>query len=774
MSPTARGAAVVCAAIVNVTVALGDEVLSERVRPFVKQYCATCHNAKSRVADIDLEGLSSEPLTAQRDVWEKVVRKVRTGEMPPPKMPRAPKDASDSLVEWLVAELDRAAAVHPDPGRVAVHRLNRAEYNCAVRDLLGVDYRPADSFPADDSGYGFDNVASVLSLPPVLMEKYMNAAARVSRMALGRVKIEPVLERRNVPRNVPQNSRLSDVAPVSSRGGFEFEHSFPADAEYLLRVRLRGVPDRQLVEPLDIQIDRKLIQRVDVQFGTAEEDEDQRRVEIQTPVRAGRHDVMVTFLRDDSKNENPRLDYTPEGKGRRAPLAVDWVEIGGPFHPKLPSSPESRKQILTCQPGPGKTEEACAGEILNRLARRAWRRPINQAERATLLRFYRMGRQDSGEFEGGLELAIKAILVSPSFLFRFERDASGAKPGDVVAVSDLDLASRLSFFLWSSIPDETLLSLAERRQLKTPAVYEAQIRRMLQDPRSRALTENFAGQWLQLRNLAIMKPDPERFGVFDDDLREAMLREAELFVSSIIREDRSILDLLDARYAYLNDRLAAYYGIPGVEGRQFRRVELKDSPRGGLLTMASILTVTSYPTRTSPVIRGKWILENLLGAPPPPPPPDVPPLQEAGLGKTVSMRQQLEAHRANASCAACHSKMDPLGFALENYDAIGRWRSKDGGFDVDSAGKLPSGVAFHDATELKRELKANPNEFVICFTEKLLTYALGRGLEAVDMPVVRAIVRDAAQSDYRFSAIVNGIANSVPFRMRKEAPDATD
>jgi cytochrome c551/c552 len=751
-----------------------EHVFQETVRPYLKKYCVACHNAKVKTAGIALDSFASaESIAQQNGAWEKVLRKIRTGEMPPTGLPRAPQADTNSLVDWLGGALDRIAEAHPDPGRVTVHRLNRAEYNNAVRDLLAVEFRPADDFPADDSGYGFDNISDVLSLPPVLMEKYLSAAGKVSRQALGRVRFEPVLERVSVPRNVAQNHRLSEAAPIGTRGGIELEHFFPADADYLLRVRLRGPADNHVGEFVDVRLDGTLLERVEARIGTEEDQEEQRNVEVHTPVNSGPHQVLITFLRDDSKNESPRLDYTKDGKAKRSPIAVDWFEVGGPFEAKGPGDTESRRRILTCSPGAGKTDEACASEILARIARRAWRRPVTATETAKLMRFYHMGKQNSGEFEGGLELGLKAILVSPYFLFRVEREPAGLTPGDVYPVTGLELASRLSFFLWSSIPDETLLATAERGELKRPGVFAAQVRRMLEDLHARALTANFAGQWLHLRNLASLKPDPERFPEFDDDLRDSMRRETELFFESVVTENRSVLDFLSAPDTFLNERLARFYGVPGVEGNKFRRVQLPEANRGGVLTMASVLTVTSYPTRTSPVIRGKWVLENLLGAPPPPPPPDVPPLKDAGIGKTVSMRQQLEEHRANPSCAACHAKMDPIGFALENFDGIGRYRIKDGGFDVDTAGKLPSGDAFQNATELKQLLRAHPQEFVLCFTEKLLTYALGRGVERTDKPLIRSITRDAATDDYRFSSIVLGITNSAPFRMRRAVGTAT-
>jgi mono/diheme cytochrome c family protein len=743
-----------------------EQAYQEQVRPYLKRYCVACHNARLKTAGVAVDQLTNAAsIEAHGGDWEKILRKMRTGEMPPPGAPRAGVEVTHAIVALVGAELDRVAALKPDPGRVTVHRLNRAEYNNAVRDLLAVEFRPADDFPADDAGYGFDNIADVLSLPPVLMEKYLKAADRVSRMALGRVKFEPVLERRTPPRDVPQTERLNEQAPLASRGGAEIVYSFPADAEYLLRVRVRGAPDRQAPAVLDLFLDGERIRRFEVNFTGNEEDEEQRRFEARVRVAGGRHRVMAVFLRDDSWGEWPNINFPKEGPPRRNPIEADWIEVGGPFDVTGPGQTESRKRILSCKPeGDG---EACAKAILGRLAYRAWRRPVTEAETGRLLRLYREGRAETGEFEGGLELALRGVLVSPSFLFRIERTPAGSKPGEAHRLNAFELASRLSFFLWSSIPDEALLRQAESGALLKREVLEAEARRMLADPRAGALTANFAGQWLHLRNLEAFKPNPELFPEYDSRLRTAMQREAELFFQDVVKADRSVLEFIDAKHTFLNERLAKFYGIEGVEGDAFRRVDLTDGRRGGVLTMGSVLAVTSYPTRTSPVIRGKWVLENLLGAPPPPPPPDVPELDEQKLGKEVSMRQQLAAHRANPSCASCHNRMDAIGFALENYDALGRYRTHDGAFAVDASGVLPSGESFTDAAGLKRIFRANPEEFVLCLTEKLFTYALGRGVERTDKPAIRAMARAAEPKEYRFSALVLGIVNSVQFQMRR-------
>lgn len=743
----------------------------QRVLPYMQKYCVACHNAKVKTANIDIASLKSHStLDSEGATWEKILRKIRTGEMPPPKLPRAPQTESDWVVSFGEARLDEVALRHPDPGRVPVHRLNRAEYNNAVRDIFGIDFQPANDFPADDSGYGFDNIAGVLSLPPVLLEKYLRAADRIAREATGLVSLKPALQRLSIDRRINQGRRISDEMPAGSRGGALIQHRFPADAEYLIRVRLRGEVDPAAPPMLDFRLDGKRIQRIEARMSTAEEDEEQRRFEVRVPVEAGIHTIGVTFLQEFAAPEH--ADAVPDANGKIRPkqVAADWIEVGGPFDVKAPAKTVARKALVTCSPASAAEAERCAITILSEKARLAYRRPVTAPERATLQRFYRKGLADSGTFEGGLALGLKAILVSPNFLFRIEADPAGAKPDSMVPVTDLQLASRLSFFLWSSVPDEELLSAAEQNRLSQPEVLHAQIQRMLKDPRSAALTDNFAGQWLHLRNLASVKPDPEKFPDFDDELREAMRKETELFFSAVLREDRNVLDFLDAPFTYVNERLARHYGIKGVEGRAFRRVSLEGTSRGGVLTQASVLTVSSYPTRTSPVIRGKWILENMLGAPPPPPPPDVPELKTEGVGKTVSLRKQLEQHRANSACASCHNKMDALGFALENFDAVGRFRTHDGDFEIDSAGMLPNGRSFQNASDLRQVLRTDNREFVNSLTEKLMTYALGRGLERYDKPNVRKIGREVASKEYRFSALVLGVVNSTPFRMRRVGP----
>lgn len=743
-----------------------EQAFQTQVKPFVVKYCQGCHNAKVKTAGIAVDGFSSaKDLLVHGGEWEQIVRKVRTGEMPPKGLPRANAADSSAFVSWVEGELDRAAAEKPDPGRVGIHRLNRAEYNNAVRDLLAVDFTPADDFPADDAGYGFDNIADVLSMPPVLTEKYMAAAAKVSRIAVGNIKVDPSLERISADRRIKQGDRISDDLPFGTRGGMLITHRFPVEGEYLLRVRLTGDPKGILPPMLEFRVDGRRVHQVQALIRDEEEQEDARRFETHVRIPAGSHEIAATFLKDTAKSEGTEPAVDERGRPVVRQLNVDWIEIGGPFKVTGPGDTPSRRVIFSCKPVTAAEQEPCAQSILSRLARRAYRRPVTPKEVASLMRFYRMGKEDAGNFDSGIQLAIKAMLVSPNFLFRIERDPAGAAANH--PISELELASRLSFFLWSSIPDEELLTAAEKGTLRKNL--DTQIRRMLLDRKSRALVDNFAGQWLHLRNLMLVKPDPEKFPEFDMELRQAAKRETELFVDNVIREDRSVLDFLNGKYTFVNERLAKHYGIPGIKGRTFRKVELDGEQRSGVLTQTSVLTVSSYPTRTSPVIRGKWILENLMGAPPPAPPPNVPMLEESKIGQSASLRQQLEQHRSNPSCSGCHNRMDVIGFALETYDAVGKWRTTDGKFPIDPSGTLPNGTQIGGAKDLKNALVGQKTEFVQALTEKLLTYALGRGLERYDKPVIRNIARDAARDDYKFSALVEGVVTSVPFQMRRPA-----
>jgi len=742
-------------------------------RALIEDHCVSCHNQKAKTADISLQGLSFNSVSDHVVVWEKVLRKLRTGQMPPPGAPRPEVSDVAAFVNWLEGALDRAARLNPNPGRPAVHRLNRAEYSNAIRDLLAVDIKPGAALPVDDSGHGFDNIGEALTLSPTLLERYMSVARRVSRLAVGDPAIKPS-EERFQPRRIGRNDRAGDDLPFYSRGGLSVQYYFPLDGEYLIRVKTP--PNVDVGEPANVY-------------------------EIRLPVKAGLRAVGVTFPREGAKLDPvlpgaPRIGGNAPGMApaRTTPLdlrldgarikrfevpdttRIDILTVSGPINAAGRGETPSRARIFVCRPDSADEEAACAKKILAGLARRAFRRPVTDADLNPLLAFYERGRRE-GDFDYGVQNALEAMLVAPDFLFRVERDPintsrGGAAAGAVYRLNDFELASRLSFFLWSSIPDDELLNLAEQGRLKTPLVLQQQTRRMLDDPRSQAFVSNFGGQWLHLRNLETINSDPDVFPGFDESLRQAFRRETELFFESILRENRSVFDLLDANYTFLNQRLAEHYGIPGIYGSQLRRVALTDlnrANRGGLLGQASILTVTSYSNRTSVVQRGKWILETLLGAPPPPPPPDVPDLKPRGKdGRLLSMREQMDVHRANPICASCHARMDPIGFALENYDAIGRWRTKDAGSVIDASGKLPDGTKFNGPAELKKLLLTrHRDEFVTTVTEKLLTYALGRGLEAYDAPVVRAIAREAAQDDYRLPALINAIVNSRPFQMRK-------
>jgi len=708
---------------------------------------------------------------ADADVWEKVARKLRSGEMPPSNVRSRPdpRDAA-ALVAHVESTLDRAAAAHPNPGRAPVHRLNRAEYSNAVRDLLAVDVRPGEWLPVDDSGYGFDNIAAVLSTSPALLDRYMAAARTVSRLAVGDLTQKPVEEiydAKRDPNTGPRNEQLTEDMPFDSRAGMSVKHYFPLDAEYVFKLRFAGV-----------QADG----------GEADANPFQYRL----AVRAGLHTIGVTSPRENLKPEKEApTGAGPPGAGpapevpspvdlrldgarlkrfdvRAATPDVTRLIIGGPYNASGRGETASRRTIFTCRPARPAQESACARTILTSLAHRAFRRPVTNADVDPLFEFYRKARATS-EFDGGIQMAIEALLVSPEFLFRIERDPrTEAGASDAVhRISDVELASRLSFFLWSTIPDAELLGLAERGRLSDDSVLEAQVRRMLEDPRADELVSNFAGQWLHLRNVQTVKPDPVIFP-FDEALRQSFVTETSLFVSSIFRENRSLLDLLSADYTFVNQRLAEHYRIPRVYGSQFRRVSLAEGHRRGLLGQGSVLTVTSYPNRTSVVQRGKWILENLLGTPPPPPPPDVPELKAAPHGKLLTMREQMQAHRANPICAACHARMDPIGFALENFDGVGRWRDEDAGSAIDASGTLPDGTAFNGPAGLIDLLQTKyRDDFVQTATEKLLTYALGRGVEYYDYPTIRAVTKAAARDNYRVSSLILAIVKSPPFQLRK-------
>ena len=750
----------------------------------VNRYCLGCHSTNLKTGGLALEELDIHQVSGHADVWEKVLRKVRSGEMPPRGLPRPTPAEYTAFGQSLEQSLDSASATNPNPGRPAIHRLNRTEYSNAIRDLLGLDIQAGTSLPADNTSYGFDNIANVLSMSPSLLERYVSVGRSVSRLAVGDLRVKPTKDHYEPPRDPaaarrPRNERVGEDLPFDSRGGIDFKRYFPLDAEYLIQIRMRPDP----------------------QIAAAEGIEKPVLYEMRLPLKAGMHTVGVTFPRDSSKAENEippgtRRPGPPEVVNHAGGARTDdmdlWLDsaelkrfavphgsadpevadlmISGPYSVTGRGDTPSRQKIFVCRPSGGKDDEACARKILSNLGRRDFRRPVVDADIAPLLAFYREGRQ-AGDFDDGIEKALEALLVSADFLFRVETDPAGCKTGTGYRISDFELASRLSFFLWSSIPDDELLGLAEQGKLKDPVVLQQQTRRMLDDPRSQALVTNFAGQWLYLRNLATWKPDAGIFPQFDESLRNSMRQQTELFFGSVLHEDRSILELLDADYTFLNQRLAEHYGIPNIYGPQFRRVTLADPNRRGLLGQGSILTVTSYPNRTSVVQRGRWVLENLLGTPPPPPPADVPELKPEGKdGKPLPLRLAMEQHRADAVCASCHARMDPIGFALENYDAIGRWRSEDAGSPIDVSGKLPDGGQFVGPGQLARLLATNyRDDFVSTVTEKLLTYALGRGLGYYDQPAVRSITREAAREHYSMTSLVIAVVNSMPFQMRRSS-----
>jgi hypothetical protein len=786
-------------------------------RATLARYCFDCHDDVERTADLSLESLDVADVGAAAATWEHVVRKLETGMMPPHDgAPRPQPAESAALVAWLVGELDRSAAESPDPGRtVPFHRLNRNEYRNAVRDLLAVDVDVASLLPGDDASYGFDNIGGVLKLSPTLLERYLSAADKISRLAVGTASPFVTIDSFRVPDDRSQERRLPGM-PFGTRGGLRIDYTFAQDAEYEISAALardlnEGMPVYTEPQILEISIDRERVATFTLDAATAlplrpedaddfggrmnrrvarEEQQARNRADenwsVRVPVAAGRREVAVAFLdkaasvptgkREPFLRPFPRGLNIPEG---RYGSYLRYVEIGGPFEAAGPGQTASRERIFVCrpateQPMPTAEAEGCASTILTSVVRRAYRRPVRDADVAPFVEFYRAGHGEAGSFDGGIQVALKAVLVSPEFLFRVAQDPAGAEPGSLYRIGDVELASRLSFFLWSSIPDDELLRAAERGVLHKPAELERQVRRMIADARADAFVANFAGQWLYLRNLDAVIPVQSVFPNFDDTLREGLRRETELFFASVLREDSSVLELLNADYTFVNERVARHYGLPNVKGNHFRRVQLPpNSPRRGVLGHGSLLAVTSYADRTSPVVRGHWILENLLGAEPPPPPANVPPLEATnvtdGAGAMLSLRERLEAHRANPSCASCHASMDSVGFALEGFDATGRWRTIDElGDPIDASGTLPDGSRFQGLEEFRSALLSS-EQFRLVLAEKLMVYALGRGIEHYDMPAVRAIVRDAAAEEHRFSQFILGVVSSAPFQMRRAA-----
>lgn len=753
-------------------------------RALVSQYCVSCHNDRLKTGGLALNTVVAQAVDQNPDAWEKVVRKIRARQMPPIGMPRPDEAIYDAAIGSLETALDRAAAAALNPGRTAtLRRLTRTEYQNAVRDLLAVDVDATSLLPADESSYGFDNV-TVGDLSPTLLDRYISAAERISRVAVGRPSRSPDGETIRMPPDLTQEEHLEGL-PVGTRGGAVLRYTFPLDGEYEVQIRLTRDRDEHvegLSEPheLEVLLDRARVQVFTVRppQGAAAASQDSepshatvdQHLKARLSVKAGPHALGVAFLKNPSALlETSRQPYQAHFNSYRHPRiqpAIYSISIVGPYAPTSPGETPSRRRIMVSRPANAGEEEASAKRILSALMRRAYRRPVTAADLQGPLDLYRTSRGEDG-FDAGIAMALSAVLVNPNFLFRVEEDPAGLPPNTAYRVSDLELASRLSFFLWSSIPDDDLLGAAAAGTLHEPAVLERHVRRMLADTRARALVTNFASQWLRLRNLASITPDMRRFPDFDDNLRRAFQQETELFFESILREDRSALDLLRANYTFVNERLAKHYGIPHVYGDRFRRITLdRDSGRGGLLRQASILTVTSYATRTSPVLRGKWILENILGIPPPPPLPDVPALKDNTVDGNLTVRKRLAEHRTNPTCASCHNLMDPAGLSLEKFDAIGRRRSAEDGMPIDVSGSLPDGSRFTDVAGLEQALLRRPELFVGTFAEKLLTYASGRGVEPYDAPAIRAIVRDARLQDFRVSSIILGIVKSVPFQMR--------
>ena len=726
------------------------------IQPLLANNCTACHNDQLASGGLDLAKFSTASSIIQhRDGWERIVQKVRTGEMPPEGLPRLPVAQIETLVKFVQGEFEKADRnVKPDPGRVTARRLNRNEYSNTIRDLLAVDFRAERDFPTDDSGHGFDNMSDVLTISPVLMEKYIAAAERIASRAIG---ADPLPKK---PVEAEYHIKHKTIRRVDA-STIEATHRLDWDGEYIVRIGLPGERGQD-AKPvtLGFWMNGKLLQTslVETKPSKLEYFDPYSDTELRLALPAGDHVFRAGFINDDFVKTVPEKELYNSKKNK----FLNSITFVGPFPAKVEKA--SRKKILTCDPNTG---AACVDKILSTLARRAYRRPVTKAEVASLAKFVAMAKAEGQSVEQGIQLAIQAMLVSPHFLFRIERDLDPTDPSKVHKISDLELASRLSYFLWTSMPDDELLSIAEAGKLRQPGILEAQVKRMLADERSSALADNFAGQWLETRNLDSITPDPKKFPEWGPELRDSMKTETRMFFESVLRENRPLSEFLDAKYTFLDERLAKHYGIEGVSGGTFRRVELTTDQRGGLLSQASILSISSYPTRTSPVIRGKYLLQNFLGAPPPAPPPDVPTLDEEAVGNAGSLRQQLEKHRSNATCASCHNRMDVLGFGLENYDAIGKWRTMDGKFPVDISGTFPNGKSFSTPAEMKVLLKEELPDFARCIIEKMLTYSLGRGLEKYDRKTIDEIGRKLSASGYQFQTLISEIVQSLPFQSRR-------
>lgn len=764
----------------------------------VTQYCVACHNErnKANAGNLSLDAVRLDDPDANTDTLERMVRKLRAGLMPPPGRPRPDAATYRGLLVSLQSVLDDAAARHPNPGRKdTFHRLNRTEYQHVVRDLLAVDIDVADLLPIDNPSYGFDNIAGTLTLNESLMEQYLSAAQTIGNAALGR-DTTPVFKEFRAPYEMSQEERMEGF-PMGTRGGLRANYSFPQDGEYYVEVKLMcgsiivaesgcsGANYFYDPHELEVAVDGERVDLIVLKARGTNGGNANESYRLRVPVKAGPHVVAAWFIKQPSVDEfdGTRVKFD-KPMHRSNAVASDWqtifqpyiasITVGGPFNASGPGDTPSRRRVLVCTPTGRAAEAPCARRILSTLARRAYRRPVSAGEVDNLMTFFEAGRARG--FEAGVELGLRRVLTSPNFLFRIESDPAGIAADTNYRINDVELASRLSFFLWRSMPDDELLSLATQGRLKEPTVLEQQVRRMLVDPRAQDMTEDFVGQWLQLRKVDVAMPNAQMFPNFDAGLKHDLRRETELFVDSVRRENRSVVELLTADYSYLNERLAKHYGILGVKGSHFRRVTYPaDSGRRGLLGHGSILTVTSSPIRTRPVVRGKFILENLLGTPPPAPPANVPPLRETGHVLQMSMRERMAAHRANPVCASCHSMIDPLGFALENFNPVGQYRKVDENFaPIDASGALPDGTKFGGVDEFRAALLKTPGGFVTTLTEKLMIYALGRGLEAYDYPAVRKIVREAAASNYRLSSVVLGLVRSVPFQMRRSAATAAN
>lgn len=793
----ARGADLRAAApSIGQSVAQANAPAAPDSRAILKQYCITCHSERRKTGGLSLEMLDPASAAEHGDIWEKVVRKMRVGMMPPAGMPRPDAQTTAHVVSSLEAALDRDAAAKPNVGRPMIHRMNRAEYAFAIRDLLDLDIDPVPLLPPDESGYGFDNVADLLGTSPVLLERYLSAAGRISALAIGDPATVPGNQTFLIRQDESQDRNIDGMS-IGTSGGGTAKVNLPLDGEYvitakLFRTNLGAMRGLELPSEFEIAVDGERVHLAKIggekdylahlANPTVAADEIDGRLTVRTKLKAGPHDVAVAWVQHSAQPPwklQPFLRSSIDTIDMTGRPHIDRFAISGPFNATGPGNTPSRRRVFICRPSGPDSERPCARTIISKLGRRAFRGEMTDSDLQRLISFYDRGRKER-DFERGIQLALQRLLASPIFIWRVERDPPGIPTGTPYRLSGTELASRLSFFLWSSIPDDELLDAAGHGRLDNRAALERQVRRMLADPKSQRLVTNFAGQWLYLRNLKNQIPNSVDFPDFDDNLRQAFVRETELFVGSIFNEDRSVLDLMTADYTFVNERLAKHYGYPNIYGSHFRRVTHPDERRRGLLGQGSVLMVSSHADRTSPVVRGKWILDNLLGAPPPAPPADVPPLKDedkTGSQRVSSMREKMQAHRANPVCAGCHQIMDPIGLALENFDAVGAWRERDGvslssaGTPIDAAGQLMDGTKVDGIASLRRALLRDPQVFVGALTEKLLTYAVGRGVAYYDMPAVRAIVSNARKTNYRFSSIILGIAESMPFQMRMPATD---